>query len=90
MPVEISKKVLDEFGCYTPYVKPEGISVEKQLDTYLLLLPLQHLAQVAGHNKEDVEHDEREADHQKRHEDQSGLGSQVEQRLPGNGREDLH
>jgi TPP-dependent pyruvate/acetoin dehydrogenase alpha subunit len=34
MTLEISKKVLDEFGCYTQYSKPKDISVEKQLDMY--------------------------------------------------------
>lgn len=34
MSVEIPKKILDEFGCYTPYAKPKGIAEKKQLDMY--------------------------------------------------------
>ena len=34
MAAEIQQKLLDQFGCYTPYEKPRDISVEKQLDMY--------------------------------------------------------
>jgi TPP-dependent pyruvate/acetoin dehydrogenase alpha subunit len=34
MPVVIPEKVLEEFGCYTPYEKPKDISEEKQLEMY--------------------------------------------------------
>ncbi len=34
MPIEISKEVKDQFKCYTPYKKPQDLSVEQQLEMF--------------------------------------------------------
>ena len=31
---QISKEVKDQFKCYTPYKKPQGLSVEQQLEMF--------------------------------------------------------